>query len=408
MGKKMKGFRINASVLASTSIVLFSILYLLPITILIPEIIRKPLLILGLLLFVLALFFLKDIKYLLLYFFLLIYLCAYFFCSWAALLRFKSFMFPAFISIEFLICSFLIIDKKIIIPSKVIWLILLCALITSITSIIGLRLFPTAIRSLGQSSTDENMPIHRMYRQYNIAGWGLLFGIAYLEGGIVYLFKEKKKIVFIFLIICYTLCVLMSQLAFAIILASFLIFIVLINNKGVRFYICLLFFSFIIAFLWIDKETILNLLYDKATEHNLTILQLRVRNLQDLLVNSNTEGDAGARFELYLKSWDSFVDHPFSLLFAMDLPFEEILGFHSEFFDLLGALGIFGLLGIFLLIISFNKRIKKINDSYSRRFYAVMVCSFILLGVINPILSHPHIWLSSLLVPSAIIRNNWK
>lgn len=395
--------KLNANNLIAISIIIFTVLYLLPITITWSEIVRKPLLIFGLLLFVVALFCGKK-KFLAIYIVACVIALLFFSCSWSTRLSFGSYMFPVFVSLEFYICTLMILEKQIVMPRKTIWFVLIVSLITSLTSIVGLINYPLAVRALGQGGADDNFLQLMQYRSYNIAGWGLLFGISFLEGSALYLYKEKRKLLLLVMAIAGGICVLFSQLAFAILFEALIIFFVLLNGKGQKYIFRLLPFFILFLFLWLERQAVLDLLYDLVQKSQLTILQLRVKNIRDLILFKDSSGDAGTRFELYTKSLSSAINNPLGLFFKNKSDIESAIGFHSEFFDLIGALGILGLISFLFFVFSLKSRLKMVTDTYKKRFILVMFLSFGVMVLINPVLSQPHIWLAALLIPSSIIQ----
>lgn len=396
----------TADELAALSIGIFIILYYLPITILIPELIRKPLLILGFVFFTFSIL-LKGISYFLGYIITIVFLVLYYLSSWKEWVSFTSYIFPMLISLESLFLAAAVVDKKIVISDSVVFFLITIVGITALTTSLGLLTFPMAVRELGQLSTDETLPTLMLYRKYNIAGWGLLFGMAFLEGPLLYLYKVKRKKYLLAISILNAICVLLSQLAFAIIISFIESFFVFINVKNKKVLYSIFFFVFVFGILlWLIREPILMYIYNFLGDYNnLAKLQLRVKNVYDLLVLNSTEGDAGARFSLYMKSFDTFLKHPFGLLIDGESA-ETLLGFHSEFFDFLGAMGIIGAVFVTIMIFRFLTNVKKTRNGYDKRFLGIMEITFMLFFVINPVFTHPHIWISTLLIPAVIINSN--
>lgn len=404
MIRRSSRIHINTNSLIHFSLAVFAFLYFLPITITLPDIIRKPLLIIGLISFIGALL-ISESKYLLWYVIASVIALVYYAVSWSVRLSFTSYMFPALVSIEFLVCSLMVLDGRVQLPRKIVWLFYIAILVTAVTSIIGLQQFSMAVRILGQGASDENSSMQYIFRRYNIAGWGLLFGMGFIEGSLIYEYKKNKKWFFLIAIIVDGICILFSQLAFAIILSAMVMLFSIINGKSRDFILRLL--PLIVAFIvcWIERRAILAFLYNLTVRNNLVMLQLRIINLSDLLLFGSTFGDTGVRFDLYMRGVDSFFQYPFGLFLVERSNITDILGFHSEFFDLIGSLGIFGFITVVLLFMCLLSRLKKIEGKYNRRFYIIMAGSFSIMFLINPVLYQPHIWLSTLLIPAILIKD---
>lgn len=390
--------QISSDGLMAMSLYMFILLYNLPITILVPDPIRKSLLIIGLLLFIIGVS-IKNIKYILLFVVGVAVEVVFYIMSWSAQLSFGSYIFPAFISMEFLICAFMIIDGRVNIPKGLITLFIIVTFITALTTILGLLQYPTAIRTLARVSDDYNAYWQNLYRTKNIAGWGLLFSMAFSGGTFLYLYKKQKNLIFLVVLAVDIVCVLMSQLMFAILMMGLIIFFVFINGKSR--YVIHRTIPFLILFIlfWIERERILLWLYSLFEDTDLKVLSLRIKNLYDLLVLKDSAGDAGTRFELYAMSLESFINHPFGRFFVGTGNVLNEIGFHSEFCDLIGTLGVFGLGFILYLFYEIKKRISRISNIFDRRFYISMVSIFGIMFLINPIIPYPQVWMSTLLIP---------
>lgn len=397
-------FKLNSDNMIDISTIIFTILYFIPISITFPEILRKPLLVLGFVFLAIAVLA-KNYKYFVIMILTLLFLIAYYYVSWSSEIDFFSYIFPAFVSVEFGIVSMMVLDGKFQLSKKVIWFLLAITFITAITSIIGLQQYPLAIRTLAKSATDDNASLQHLYRQHNIAGWGLLFAMAFLEGPLLFLYKKTKKWIFLFMLVLDGICVLLSQLAFAIILMFVVIFLVFINGQQKKIILRIIPFFILALIMWFQRERVLETLYNLAVKYDLDVLQLRVSNLHSLLLLKDTSGDAGTRFELYINSFNSFISHPFGLFFLSRNSRAGMLGFHSEFFDMIGATGVFGCIAIGSFISAFFIRIKKIKEHYFKRFYAIMWGNFIIMFIINPVITQPHVWIAAFLVPAILVMD---
>lgn len=398
---------ITPDFLITVSLYIFVVLYNIPVTIILPGIIRKPLLLLGVGCFFLGMLMLGKVKYVLMFMGAVAAEMLYHYLSWSIKLSFTSYMFPAIISVEFLICALMLLDGEIKIHESFLKFFIIVTLLTSLTTIIGLIEYPTAIRTLGQVSDDVNSYWQNLYRTRNIAGWGLLFGMSFATGTMYYVYKNTRSKLAVIALIFTSLAVVMSQLMFAIILMAIGIFLVFVNGSGRTIIIKSL--PFMVAFLvfWVFRAQILTALYEMFQDTDLQMLSLRFKNLYDLLVMRDTTGDAGARFELYLMSINTFLNHPiFGRMLIGDTDVMLEIGFHSELFDLLGTLGIVGITLVVYVILILFKRIIRICSYQDRRFYFSMCILLIIMFIINPIIPYPHMWMSTLLIPVLAFRES--
>ena len=265
---------ISGDALVSVSLFLFVLLYHLPVTILIPEIIRKPLLIAGLLLFLFGVA-IKNLRYAFIFISVVIVEMVFYLLSWRVKLSFASYLFPAFISAEFLTCAVMLLDHKITIVKSFLAFFMIVTFITSVTTIIGLLKYPTAVRTLGQIADEYNSYWQRIYRTMNIAGWGLLFGMSFATGTFLYLFKKKqKRLLMLVAIIADFICIVLSQLMFAILLTGLLLIIGIIINDKKGIMIRIIPIIVLILILWLVREQILTWMYTLLSGSKFRILSL--------------------------------------------------------------------------------------------------------------------------------------
>ena len=200
------------------------------------------------------------------------------------------------------------------------------------------------------------------------------------------------------------ICIILSQLMFAILMSGILILIGLINKNKKGILLRVIPIIVVALVLWFEREQILSWLYDLIHGSKFSVLSLRVKNIYDLLVNKDTSGDAGARFELYKLSLTSFLHYPLGRFLCGTKGVLDEIGFHSEFCDLIGTLGVFGVIIIILTVSVFWRKIKCISNIFDKRYYISMVGVFLIMFIINPIIPYPQIWLTSLVVPLVAIE----
>ena len=87
---------------------------------------------------------------------------------------------------------------------RVLYVLITCFIITSITTIVGNYKYPGASRLLATSIADTNVTVYNRYVSANIGGFSFIYGLMLIMPLLIYLAK-KKKINFIFAILMFAI-----------------------------------------------------------------------------------------------------------------------------------------------------------------------------------------------------------
>ena len=271
------------------------------------------------------------------------------------------------------------------------------------TTIIGLTQYPLAVRELGRGESYTGMDIRLLYRTHNIASWSQLYGMVFILGGFVYYFKElKNKILFIAIVVT-ELCILRSQITFGILLSIATVVLVIINDKSKKYYLfsfCGLILSVIFLF---NLDVILECFINLSDLMEMQMLTPKLRDLYNILILGVATGDATARFDLYTMSLSSFDKFPFGLFLYRNISARNYIGYHSDLFDVIGTLGLLGLILILTGFFSYIYMLRRVSDKYKQRFVLIMFIMFCIIFILNPVFYSPQIWIGAFTLPAILI-----
>ena len=235
--------------------------------------------------------------------------------------------------------------------------------ITSITTIIGVNLFPGASRQLASGTAIYDTEI---YTRINIGGYDFIYALVLYLPVISWLIinsKGKLKITNSILLILYLYCIYKSSYTIALILTAIVLFIVLINHKtrnSRKLYNTrkskhkkYLILGCILLLFLVGSGSIQSILYwlssiDPDAYTSDRLLQLaqlyESGSLNDVSTETNTE-----RLEFYFIMINGFKSSPLLGNNLIDFQQGTVTG-HSTILDLASGLGIVGLLLEFVLL----------------------------------------------------------
>ena len=289
-------------------------------------------------------------------------------------------------------------------------IILVIIAITAITTIIGIQRYPLVVRELGRGGSsysgvtgNEFTALKMMYRRNNIAGWNQLFGIAFLVGPITYLYyKTKRKIILVLIALC-EICVVMSQLTYALFLSVFNIVMTIFmikNRKRSKSSIIVALVVFITALIvLIEIDSIVLFLSNSASKYGYKMLAIKLNDLY-MFTQGIHQGDVTARFNLYSIGIREFFQHPLGLFLYNGLKCPD-LSQHSDFFDMIGFYGIFGIVAVIGCVLYYFRWIGRQLEEY-RSMLTIQLVTFLTMFAINPVWYSPQVFLSAFLLPSLI------
>lgn len=260
-------------------------------------------------------------------------------------------------------------------------------LITCFTTYTGCQIFPNASRELVMGDASKS-PLYYVYLNANIGGFSFVYSMVLLLVLVICTIKNYKEInkskLILIIAIIFSIGIVMAVIAaeytMAILLMSICLFFLFVKRKfnikrmlswGISL---LLIFCTFKPFIGEGLMTIANNVESQNVSNRLIDLSLYLEGK-----HTSDNSDVDARGETYAKSLISFMDNP---LGEWNL---KSIGGHSYIFD---ALGKYGLLGFFILIISFkrifNSYIKTLRGTFLYGYAVVGFLLFIVMATLNP------------------------
>lgn len=407
-GKNMFSISICGHRLMYYSMFMIIVITQIPVTRILPSYIRNPLQIFAVTLFMVALLQLKRYGYLWALISLFLVSSIYYTASWIMRMKTTTYLFNSLCCWEIAVYGILTLRGVVRYEKKIVLLVFFITIITAITTIVGLEQFPMAVRELGRRVSYSGLDVKTLYYSKNIASWGQLYGIVFILGGLIYSFKQTRKKIMLFAIILIEICIVKSQLTFALLISIMLLFLIFTNIKSQKIYYPLIFLAIFLFVLMVGNIKHLVLWsIDLLNQFEFQMLTKKLGDLYTLLIGS-IEGDAAVRFRLYTQSLNTFLEYPFGLYWLSNVYLEDYIGFHSEICDIIGALGVLGLFIVILCTSIWLYSILKIRDPYQCRFMVFMFFTFLMLAILNPIFYSPPVWMGALALPAHLVSVNKK
>lgn len=277
--------------------------------------------------------------------------------------------------------SYLIDNKCKSAVVRLLILILICIVVTSITTILGNEAFPGASRALVAIWSEDAEQAH-LLRQMNIGGFEFAYLLSLSIPILMYVLKQRTKLILSLLGVAF--CVLLfitiykTEYTTALVLAAAGLTIVLLpkdfTTKQLMVFIILgivLVFTATELFIGITNH------YSDTVESN--IISERLSGISDILSGNEVSGDTESRQFAMKTSWQSFINNP--------LTGTEKSGGHSFILDTMAHFGVWGLL---LVIYYFNVLFKLFVKPYKNEsVYAIFLYVFFMqlfLSIVNPII----------------------
>ncbi len=267
--------------------------------------------------------------------------------------------------------------------------------ITCITTIIGNIKYSIPSRYLATSDIEATLAYK--YRSENIGGFGFCYISLFVTPLLICLYKQtKRRILAIPMLLSY-ICVFCSQYLILILILGIMTVLVAFEKMDIKKKIL-----FILGIIVIFSFAALNLdnvfIWLISTTRNQETLQRRIQEIYYVtkMNSTSTFSDVYLRQEVYRKSWILFLDNP-----LIGGWFNSNIGGHSEILDLMGSMGLFGIL--FLLIILWTIKCG-INPYYSelearnKRIIKLMLLAMLMLIFLNPVLSSKEIGMAVFIV----------
>lgn len=386
------------------------ILYLcLPITIaLLNSFLIQTICIISSVFFVCGMIKLNRVKQLVVFLVIFIFLLLYWQFAWKFRIESISYLYYCFASVSFVYGGVILYktnDSKLV--QRLFYLLTFIYFITSITTILGLFEFPLACREYARevayNPSQDIAVLRKTYRLLNIASWSQVYGMMFAVPSLLLCWKKTKRLLFLAIMLAIELMIFASQITFAFLLSVCLLATSFITIKsGFKFIVFLGVLLIVAGICFINIDFILTIIISATQQLGLSFLTIKLDDLRILLVAKEAVGDAGARFELYQKSIETFFDNPvLGMLFSDNV--ENQIGFHSEFFDFIG---VFGLIGIIILGLSFWGYSRFLNciEKDERKDLRMIYLFFVFLFIFNPVFNSPQVFIGAFLYPILCCR----
>lgn len=286
---------------------------------------------------------------------------------------------PCFIAI---ICNNILKTSS---QKKILQIGVIAILITSLTTIQGLSLFPFAARELAGAATEE---IRNKYMLMNVGGFEFIYAIVILIPIIFWLIQNTNGILkqINFLVLISTLyCIYVSAYTTALIIAAITILILLMNiTPRIR----KLLISVIIIFLPLIGTGVLSdffLYASKSVESEYVadrLLQVSLL-LQGQSINNIDTETSNERLILMQNAWEGFCNSPLWGNNWIEWN-KTLLSGHSFVLDILSSSGIIGLIIYFLIFYSIFKTCLMCNFKALFFHSKIVWITFIIVTIMNP------------------------
>lgn len=279
--------------------------------------------------------------------------------------------------------------------------------IVALTTIIGIQKYPLAVRELGRKTAsyaglrgDDFSALKFEYRVMNIAGWNQLYGMVYVVPAILYAFLKSRKKYLLISMILIELCIVFSQLTFAVLLSLTLVVMCFVRPSLQKHVFALDVILIMIGiFAVINLHAIVLLMATITGGMGMVMLSNKLNDLF-LLLNGVNTGDALSRTEVYSKSLEVFEKHPIFGQSIYGIPGPDMFSFHSDFFDMIAYYGLFGLLLAVIGIVIYYRFIGRTNAPRWLTF--VLFMGFLGMYVFNPVWYSPQIFIGTFMMPALL------
>ena len=250
-------------------------------------------------------------------------------------------------------------------------------IIISITTLVGLIIYPSASRDLASSVNTKEI-----YYLMNIGGYDFVYSLSIF----VFVFNYKSKInikVKRLIISLFILVVILSQYSTAlIILVIGYIIMSLINKRTEVKVLVALGILFLPILMIIIPKNVYVLIADIINSLGLNTIGQKVLDFSISISQFDFVGTLYARFETLIVSANSFIKHP---LFGNIFGNGGNVGGHSEFLDVLASTG---LIGFIILTYTLTKYFNKVDSKMTvkdYRYFKIIKYLALILSIFNPI-----------------------
>ena len=398
---------IGSSELIYYSALALIVLTWLPISICLPGVLRKTLQVMAIGCFVLGLAIYQNKKYILAYSCLIIWTLFFVYGVWKTKTSISTCAFN--VSACWAFCFMGLIYKSDSVNHNrkefLLKIILVILAITLVTTIIGIQRYPLVVRELGRANTSytgvtgsDFAALKREYRTANIAGWSHLFGLVFCTPNLILGFRIGKNKKIMGLALACMVCIVLSQLTFAMLLMVMLVIGVIFKPKDEKKFLKnqLILILFLLIAIW-NMDPIFLFVFNMIGRFNLKMLTSKIYDLYQLL-QGNIIGNTLGRINRYSKSWETFQNNPVLGVFLKGNYNAESFSYHSDFFDMMGFYGLFGI-AVYVFWCCVYHRSVNSKAALFKWEYNILFMGFVVLSVLNPVWYSPQVFMSAFLLP---------
>ena len=325
--------------------------------------------------------------------------------AWSAQMGIGTYVMPVSVfNIYFTAAHYYLINERAGEERLLFYVILAVNTITAVTTILTFRSNPWAVRNSTRTDIAESTKYR--WRSLNIGNWNYLYGVVFLVPCLVFIFcYSRHKLLWAAWLAVIMVCILVSELTIALFFALLAIVMIIIGKpeNRLQFLVLLAGIVFVVAFAaYLDKFVF----FLRGVTENLGLetIAKKMDTIYILLTENTATGNASDRMNLYGTSLSTFFEHPLTgMIFVKESPIGRI-GFHSEFCDLLGGIGLIGLGSLAFFLYNRYAMIKLYIAEEFRWRVGIITAGVFLLAILNPILYAPQISMNAFLMPTLLVH----
>lgn len=281
----------------------------------------------------------------------------------------------------------IILSKDVAFAKLLLICILICFIITGITTYVGCSIFPGASRALAAGYSQGETAMIDLYKRYNIAGFSYIYTLPLLCPLLFYIARDKRVRFYIRLLSVLIICgivavVVKSEYTTALLCVFISFFCLLINKQNISRYIGLLLLIILVFVLL--REYIGDLFQYLAAYFDSESMSPRLNDVGSVLkygMDAAESSDFYSRQEAYSNSWNAFLRSP---IWGCG----EFVDGHSF---ILRYLAKYGMIGFFLMLYVFKKlheySIKPSSNSDLFPFLLILAIIQVVIMSLNPLLA---------------------
>lgn len=253
--------------------------------------------------------------------------------------------------------------------------------ITSVTTLMGLNVFPDAARILATGDTG----VGHVYLSYNIGGYEFVYSLILALPLYNYLFHYRllNRWILLFVLLLSVIVILKTQYGMATLLMLFAFILFFVNKVNMR-KVFIILTTLLLCFI-LFMPMLPGLMLNFAAHVNTQGLKDRFISLADYLQYGSTESEEfNSRQSDYQLSIASFLDSPILGNLGRFRDERSTGGGHSTFLDIIATSGLLGGLLIFIVFRFYYKNILSPLQGHPAFGYMIWSCIlFLLLSIMN-------------------------